>query len=125
MKYMVSPSKTFSTTTMQMSSNYVKPNRTSRPQKIADDAENSGGAAETDKENVEVGGAQFGTCFHMKYMVSPSKTFSTTTMQMSSNYVKPNRTSRPQKIADDAENSGGAAETDKENVEVGGAQFGS
>jgi len=61
----------------------------------------------------------------MKYMVSPSKTFSTTTMQMSSNYVKPNRTSRPQKIADDAENSGGAAETDKENVEVGGAQFGS
>ena len=57
----------------------------------------------------------------MKYMVSPSKTFSTTTMQMSSNYVKPNRTSRPQKNADDAENSGGAAETDKENVEVGGS----
>ena len=42
---------------MQMISNYVKPNRTSHPRKNAEEAENSGGAAETDIEKVEVGGA--------------------------------------------------------------------
>ena len=42
---------------MQMISNYVKPNRASHPRKNAEEAENSGGAAETDIEKVEVGGA--------------------------------------------------------------------
>ena len=59
----------------------------------------------------------------MKYMVRPTKTFHNADEQQL-------REAEPdiapaKKNADDAENSGGATETDKENVEVGGAQFGS